>query len=725
MSTQLNPTATNERLMLLKGKRDDLATIDINPGAIYFTTDYPGIYVDFAAEGNTPAKRVRMGDVTVVDTLSSLKDLAANAITDGQKLGKNTLYYAKDKNVLCIYDEDENKFVWINDTSSLETRMGTAETSITQQGTKIGNIEAAIGSKTANHAATKDKTIYAAIETEYTRATNAEEAIRSDLQSQIDGLKGNGDGSIGDLQEQINALTKTHTDYETNTNNTLSEMKGTNWGEGTNGKPSLMGNAANIAGHETRIDAIEGRLSEVTDDDYKNVIEDITVTINGSAAPSVLINDDKVAAITLPKDLSKYDGSGTITSINTAISKVKNGGATSGKTWTEAMNLYDHSITLGNHETRLGTAESKLSGIEAGAEVNEIESISVKINGSATELAAKNGTAITVTLPKNLNDYDGTGVITSIQNTITDDVKGDGWGSDNNNIGSPTLASNKAAINAINTKLGENFESNAQVNRIETIAVATGTPTSSATISQKQATITVPGALAHLSDGGRVGSLETGVGNINQAIGSKTTDHTATKDKTIYKAIEDEYTRATSAEQSIRDLINTSFATADAMTFKGAIGFMPNGISPNLPTGAKAANAAPVINAGDTWVLSVNNENTTGTYHAGDLFIAIRDQGAAETSYPSGIVAAGGNPGTSDGWYHVKTGYDGVHEAKLSVVADQNSGTTKTGNKIALTSHVGTALGSVEFTTSSTNIAIGKNPGENGSISINLVWSTF
>jgi hypothetical protein len=60
-----------------------------------------------------------MGDVTVVDKLDDLKNLAAASITDGQKLGKNTLYYAKDKNVLCIYDEDEGKFVWINDVSQL------------------------------------------------------------------------------------------------------------------------------------------------------------------------------------------------------------------------------------------------------------------------------------------------------------------------------------------------------------------------------------------------------------------------------------------------------------------------------------------------------------------------------------------------------------------------------------------------------------------------------
>jgi hypothetical protein len=48
----LNAKATTEKLLLLRGTREDLATLNITPGAIYFTTDYPGIYVDFPAEGS-------------------------------------------------------------------------------------------------------------------------------------------------------------------------------------------------------------------------------------------------------------------------------------------------------------------------------------------------------------------------------------------------------------------------------------------------------------------------------------------------------------------------------------------------------------------------------------------------------------------------------------------------------------------------------------------------
>jgi hypothetical protein len=70
-----------------------------------------------------------------------------------------------------------------------------------------------------------------------------------------------------------------------------------------------------------------------------------------------------------------------------------------------------------------------------------------------------------------------------------------------------------------------------------------------------------------------------------------------------------------------------------------------------------------------------------------------------------------------ENWTHVKTGYDGVHESKLSVASG-------TGNKIQLTSHVGVDLGSVSFESESTNIAVSKDT-TSGAIKFNLVWGTF
>jgi hypothetical protein len=68
------------------------------------------------------------------------------------------------------------------------------------------------------------------------------------------------------------------------------------------------------------------------------------------------------------------------------------------------------------------------------------------------------------------------------------------------------------------------------------------------------------------------------------------------------------------------------FATADAMTFKKAIGFKIDGITPDLPTGLKEEGDAPLIHAGDTYVLNASDaQGIAHDYHAGDMFIARRD----------------------------------------------------------------------------------------------------
>jgi hypothetical protein len=141
-------------------------------------------------------------------------------------------------------------------------------------------------------------------------------------------------------------------------------------------------------------------------------------------------------------------------------------------------------------------------------------------------------------LEKKHDDY-----ATATNNTLNNDIKGDGW------ISGTTLASHKSAIDEINNKL-KDIESGAQVNDLESIKIQLGTPsaTDNVSITNKKATITVPGSLSHLSDGNRVGSVETSINNINNAIGTKQTNHAATNGKTIYKAIEDEYNRAIGAE---------------------------------------------------------------------------------------------------------------------------------------------------------------------------------
>jgi hypothetical protein len=212
------PTITEERLLLLKGTRSSLANRDIKPGAIYFTTDYPGIYVDLAAEGIEGSdgykapRRLRMGDVTVVNALQDLQNLvtmiatekdglstwdseskqwSAPELSDVKKspiapiLTDKGLYYAIEENVLCMYDETKNRFIWINDHTALNDAIKAIDTKISgikneitelqtavittiprqieELNTSIGDINALIGSPGPDDAY-KESTVFAALE---------------------------------------------------------------------------------------------------------------------------------------------------------------------------------------------------------------------------------------------------------------------------------------------------------------------------------------------------------------------------------------------------------------------------------------------------------------------------------------------------------------------------------------------------------------------------------
>ena len=77
------------------------------------------------------------------------------------------------------------------------------------------------------------------------------------------------------------------------------------------------------------------------------------------------------------------------------------------------------------------------------------------------------------------------------------------------------------------------------------------------------------------------------------------------------------------ADQDLKDYlenyINDNLAVADAMTFKGGVGFKTGTAILDLPTTG--------VNKGDTWVITSDGDAGVGhTYHAGDLMIANQDQ---------------------------------------------------------------------------------------------------
>lgn len=198
-----------EKLLLRKGLHADLVNAEkcpIIPGAISITTDEPGLYIDLAeynADGSIKEgtkDRVRIGDVIVVP---KLEDLLNSTATDAQKFSSNALYYADDKNVLCKYDKTQGKFVWINDPSSLQSSVNKINGDIIAINNAITSIQTDIGTRTANNAATKDKSIFEAIEGEYARAIQAE----SDLAQEIATIKGESGSaeSLKKLREDLTA----------------------------------------------------------------------------------------------------------------------------------------------------------------------------------------------------------------------------------------------------------------------------------------------------------------------------------------------------------------------------------------------------------------------------------------------------------------------------------------------------------------------------------------
>lgn len=358
--------------------------------------------------------------------------------------------------------------------------------------------------------------------------------------------------------------------------------------------------------------------------------------------------------------------------------------------------------TISGNASAITTINNKLKDIESGAQVNDIESIKITAGSLSTgEKTATSGTKrVDLTIPSKIEHLtDGTSTVTGLTNSIN------GVASDLSNLdgrigytaSDKTTNSNKsfydvykAAVQALNTKDNE-------------LASSIGTTNTNLTNLTTRVTTAE----------GKITSNTTAI--TNEATNRATAINSLRTELQGYANTKDGELRT-----ELTTLINDKMATADAMTFKGAIGFKSDGKTPNVPTGAKAADAAPLIHAGDTYVLSATAPTGSHSYHVGDLIIAVRDQTAAETSYPSGIVAAGETPTTATGWYHVKCGYDAVYESTLAM------GTNSGVNVIQLKAHTGNVLSNIGVWSESDNVNI-INSTKNGiaGFGVELRWADF
>lgn len=270
-----------ENLIFRKGLQASLAALPIKPGAISITIDEPGMYIDLpanAALGHANDYRVRIGDVITVQTIGELADLKNltpdNLSDDGgttslsgriSEYSSSALYYVADKNMLLKYNSSTGKFVWINDTSSLQSQITSINSTVTNHGTRLETLEGKVGSaKSGNVAATG---LYKEIED-----------TKADLEEQIAGILGGGSGlTLESLDAAIKKEVKDRADADNVLDGKITGVSGrvtTAEGNITNIN-NLIGSAdstntstvfGQINAEETRAQAKEKELSDRIDD---------------------------------------------------------------------------------------------------------------------------------------------------------------------------------------------------------------------------------------------------------------------------------------------------------------------------------------------------------------------------------------------------------------------------------------------------------------------------
>ncbi len=706
----LNPTPTNEKLMLLKGKREDLANIAITPGAIYFTTDYPGIYVDFAAEGTEgstdykPAKRARMGDVTVVNSLSELKDLAAASITNGQKLGKDTLYYAKDKNVLCIYDEDEGKFVWVNDISALDKSLKDLADVVDGLGTDLEDLSDLVGIRPEGSTAT----VFGTIALEESRAKEAEKG----LQDQIDAIAGEDGGSISELQEQIDDINEALTGTG-GLDERISDLETTVTGTG---------------GHESRLDTIEEKLNDIEDEAQVNIIEEIEVTIDGKSDPSVSDPTDKKVTITLPKDLTKYDGDNVlggiaddITDINTAITNLK------GTDYKDGETVHGNAEAIADIESEITSIKGTNWGVSMSPSLmdlfgymndisEDVSDIEDNIDSIETDIATLDQKIDTT--KQEVETYTDEQV-----NQVRADL-------------SQEINDNLAAADAMTFRGGVGFKTGMLEPDLPTVNVSAGD-----TYVIQEGAESLDG-IYHAGDM-MIAKYDQPLSKFKQTIIGSIIPQIqyplGAKAYYVATPITVAYTEYIDEQQA--DYLGMDPGKNEGVDHRGhyivGCGYLANKHDVIIPVLYTNNVLQSPPQGGEIWEVDylqpycyIGQEEIDGTiydkweYTEYNETTRLPDLTQACTRYYyTDVVVDAAELYPLEDWTHVKTGYDKVHEATLNVLSD--AGSTITGNTMALFSHTGTKLGSVEFVSTSTNLEITKTAGQNGQFSFNLVWGTF
>jgi hypothetical protein len=210
----------NENLLFRKGLQNKLKDLPITPGAISFTINEPGMYIDLPANtalGHSEDYRVRIGDVITVyglDDLANKATIVPSDLSDESASSTNTLakkinkysasalYYVINYNMLLKYNPDSESFIWINDTSALEKSLATLNGTVQTISGRLDALTTKVGN--AKNGSTAATGLYAYVD-------SADKA----LQDQINALTGTSGGSGVSLASLDAALKKEISDRTT------------------------------------------------------------------------------------------------------------------------------------------------------------------------------------------------------------------------------------------------------------------------------------------------------------------------------------------------------------------------------------------------------------------------------------------------------------------------------------------------------------------------------
>lgn len=475
---------------------------------------------------------------------------------------------------------------------------------------------------------------------------------------------------------------------------------------------------ANLTALTSRVTANETAISTLNGGD----------TVAGSVKNTV-----KSAVDTAKSDLqSQIDTEkGRIDALNTTVG----GHSTSISNLTTQLSdaqtsITENSTAIAGVTNRVGALETTVGGETSGL-VKDVADLTAVVGATATAGLRKDVTDNTASINNIKNTIIGNDDSTGLRKKIADvetkatnnetainKLNGTGDGSVSKAVNDAKTAL-QADINAVDGKVDALSEGQVTTNKNEIASLKTRIGNAEDGIAGNTANISTNTSAISVLNGTGAGSVSKAVGDAKTELNGKidTANGKITANEKAITALE---TRVTTAEGKITATETAIEKLNGADTVEGSVAYAvkqaKDALSAEIDADINAANAMNYMGAvatyaalptsnvhiGDTYVVSTKFTQDDETYHAGDLLVAT----GIETN---GVITTG------LAWNHVKTGYIGEHEAKLSGA----------NNSIKLTSHLQDDLGTVTFKSATGNAGGVVVNVTNNQVSIDFEWGTF